>query len=306
MTEVVDIAGVAVTLVDTAGLRATAADAVEEEGIARAHAARRVADLTSSCSIARSRSAPTITRSSRSPRQTPRIVVANKSDLEPGWPAGACGDVEILPVSAMTGAGIDALRGAVTAGLAGHERMRDTPAVTNIRHADLLARAAEALRRAAAAAAAGTPEEFVAADVSEARGRLEEITGARTSDDVLHAIFDQVLYWKVIVSADNFASGRVRRHRHRRRARRRGGGLGGGAARPPRRDLHAVGRHDRPHAVQSGRRRNREGASRPRDRRAGRPDGTRDRRHGHPVQAAQPEPRPGGVVAARAGRQAPL
>ena len=69
--------------------------------------------------------------------------------------------------------------------------MRDTPAVTNIRHADLLARAAAALRRAAAAAAAGTPEEFVAADVSEARGRLEEITGARTSDDVLHAIFDR-------------------------------------------------------------------------------------------------------------------
>ncbi len=191
VTEVVDIAGVAVTLVDTAGLRATAADAVEEEGIARAHAARRVADLTI---VVLDRSQP-IGHDDREvlaiTAETPRIVVANKSDLEPGWPAGACGDVEILPVSAMTGAGIDALRGAVTAGLSGHERMRDTPAVTNIRHADLLARAAAALRRAAAAAAAGTPEEFVAADVSEARGRLEEITGARTSDDVLHAIFDR-------------------------------------------------------------------------------------------------------------------
>ena len=37
----------------------------------------------------------------------------------------------------------------------------------------------------------GTPEEFVAADVSEARGHLEEVTGARTPDDVLHAIFDR-------------------------------------------------------------------------------------------------------------------
>ena len=35
----------------------------------------------------------------------------------------------------------------------------------------------------------GTPEEFVLADLNEARARLEEITGARTADDVLHAIF---------------------------------------------------------------------------------------------------------------------
>jgi tRNA modification GTPase len=45
VTEVVEVDGIAVTLVDTAGLRAMAADAVEQEGIARAHAARGVADL---------------------------------------------------------------------------------------------------------------------------------------------------------------------------------------------------------------------------------------------------------------------
>ena len=39
LTEVVDLDGIAVTLVDTAGLRAAAADEVEKEGIARAHAA---------------------------------------------------------------------------------------------------------------------------------------------------------------------------------------------------------------------------------------------------------------------------
>ena len=65
VTEVVDIAGVAVTLVDTAGLRATAADAVEEEGIARAHAARRVADLTI---VVLDRLAADRSRRSRDPR----------------------------------------------------------------------------------------------------------------------------------------------------------------------------------------------------------------------------------------------
>src|SRR4051794_1448191 len=45
LTEVLDLDGIPVTLVDTAGLRATAADAVEQEGITRAHAARAVADL---------------------------------------------------------------------------------------------------------------------------------------------------------------------------------------------------------------------------------------------------------------------
>ncbi len=43
----------------------------------------------------------------------------------------------------------------------------------------------------AAAAAAGTPEEFVASDVNEARRLLEEVSGSRTADDVLHAIFSR-------------------------------------------------------------------------------------------------------------------
>jgi tRNA modification GTPase len=191
VTEVVDVDGIAVTLVDTAGLRATAADAVEEEGIARAHAARHVADLTVVVLDGSQPPGPDDREIVSVTGNRPRVVVANKADLEPAWAAAAFPGVGILPVSAKTGAGIDALRAALTTELAGRERARDTPAVTNIRHADLLARAAGALRRAAAAAAAGTPEEFVAADVTEARTRLEEITGARTPDDVLHAIFDR-------------------------------------------------------------------------------------------------------------------
>jgi tRNA modification GTPase len=52
-----------------------------------------------------------------------------------------------------------------------------------------LTSARTALDRALGAARTGTPEEFVLADLNEARRRLEEVTGARTSDDVLHEIF---------------------------------------------------------------------------------------------------------------------
>lgn len=192
VTEVVEIGGIPVTIVDTAGLHADAADAVEEEGIARAHAASRVADLA----IVVLDSSRPLTTDDRdllaATRRRPRVLVANKCDLAPAWSlddADAGGSV--LPVSATRGDGIDQLRLAIVATISGQEPLRDTPAVTNTRHAHLLSRAADALRRAADAADSRTAEEFVAADVSEARGLLEEVTGARTPDDVLTAIFSK-------------------------------------------------------------------------------------------------------------------
>lgn len=190
VTEVVDLGGIPMTLVDTAGLRGSAADAVEVEGMARAHAARRVADLTV---VVLDRSRPVSEDDEKILELTadgPRVVVANKSDLPAAWPADRI-SAAAVSVSAATGFGFTELRVAMTDALGGQERLRDTPAVTNMRHVELLSRARAALRRAAAAAADGTPEEFVAADVNEARNLLEEVTGARTADDVLHAIFER-------------------------------------------------------------------------------------------------------------------
>jgi len=190
VTEVVDIDGAAITLVDTAGLHGAAADAVEQEGISRAHAARRVADLVI---VVLDRSRP-LDEDDRAllaaTRGGPRLVLGNKSDLSAVWPIEAA-SVDLLEVSAKSGRGIDELRGAIISALSSRDRLRDTPAVTNARHADLLSRAADALRRAAHAAQERTAEEFVAADVSDARALLEEVTGARTPDDVLHAIFSK-------------------------------------------------------------------------------------------------------------------
>jgi tRNA modification GTPase len=70
----------------------------------------------------------------------------------------------------------------------------DPPAITNLRHLALLERAHEALSRARAAAGAGgdtLPEEFVLADLQDARAALEEISGRRTSEDVLSHIFSR-------------------------------------------------------------------------------------------------------------------
>jgi tRNA modification GTPase len=182
--------GIALTLLDTAGLRSEAADEVEVEGMARAHAARRVADL-SLVVLDRSRALSPDDEDLLSVTEgAVRVVVGNKSDLPAAWGLDGVPS-PVVCVSAVTGHGIEQLRAAMVDALGGRERLRDTPAVTNMRHAELLSTARASLRRAAAAAAAGIPEELVAADVTDARGSLEEVTGARTPDDVLHAIFDR-------------------------------------------------------------------------------------------------------------------
>ena len=189
LTETIDIEGIPLTVIDTAGLRAAAVDEVEAEGIARAHSARRVADVTI---VVLDGSAPLSADDRQLLDETSnqrRLVIVNKADLVPAWEAGAAGLTEALQVSALTGAGIEAFRKALAAQLSGGEALRDCPSITNARHADLLRRARVTLDRARAAARAGTPEEFVAADVAEARDLLGEVTGQRTADDVLSGIF---------------------------------------------------------------------------------------------------------------------
>jgi len=94
-------------------------------------------------------------------------------------------------VSAATGEGLDELRQRIASALDA-DLLRDRPAITNVRHIALVERAHGAMTRARAAALNGgqsMPEEFVLADLLDARGALEEITGRRTSEDVLEHIF---------------------------------------------------------------------------------------------------------------------
>jgi tRNA modification GTPase len=184
ITEVIDLEGLRVTLVDTAGLR-PAMDPVEAEGVTRARRAREAADLVL---VVVDGSRPLDAADDEvldETAETRRVVVSNKSDL---------GGVErpgVVHVSARTGEGLDALRASLLRAL-DVETRDDPPAITNLRHIALLERAHDALCRARSAAGAdgdSLPGEFVLADLQEARAALEEISGRRTPDDVLAHIF---------------------------------------------------------------------------------------------------------------------
>ena len=225
VTEVVDLDGLRVTLVDTAGLRESD-DAVEAEGVDRARRAQAVADLVLLV-LDRSQPQPAAGTSNGSVGLDCRslldsgaaghlanvrkvLCVANKSDLPPAWRRA-----DAVEVSAATGEGLDDLRRRIAHAL-DVEPLTDRPEITNDRHIALVGRARDALARARAAArgedapaprAQGSrrtassasvilnvgplSEEFVLADLQDARAALEEILGRRTPEDVLAQIFSR-------------------------------------------------------------------------------------------------------------------
>ena len=188
ITERVDLEGLAVDLVDTAGWRVTT-DRVEYEGVRRGEQARTTADLIlvmldSSVGIVEEDSALLDATA-----EHPRIVVAAKSDLEPS--AGFPNDVEALRVSVRTGDGLSRLREDIVHRLCGRDTLREAASVSNMRHLELLRTARSAVAQALEAVTGGAAEEFVLEDLQGARLALDEIVGRRTSDDVLNAIFKQ-------------------------------------------------------------------------------------------------------------------
>jgi tRNA modification GTPase len=185
VSEVVDFDGLRITVVDTAGLRATA-DIVETEGVARSAGAAGAADLILIvCDLSDPSTLDVETE--MPPTNARTILVGNKSDLRHAWSRP-----DAIEVSAATGEGIDALRRSIISAL-DVDLLKDRPEITNVRHIALVERADRALERAREAALAddgrGMPEEFVLADLQEARAAFEEVTGRRTSDDLLAHIF---------------------------------------------------------------------------------------------------------------------
>ena len=198
LTERLELNGIALTLIDTAGLR-SGGDAIESEGMARAQAARDVARLVI---VVLDQSRPIDEEDTTlldETRTLDRVLVINKIDLPPQWNetdlgGGTLRETErdhIVRLSLLEEADADLakLRDAVSQVLLNGEELRDAPSITNLRHIELLERARVAFGRAAAAAAAQSPEELVLADLTEARHALEEVTGKRTTEDVLRRIF---------------------------------------------------------------------------------------------------------------------
>jgi tRNA modification GTPase len=127
--------------------------------------------------------------------QGERAVVINKCDLPAAWDRADVADesVQGAPrISLRTGEGVAQLKQRLTERLLGTDRLRDVPSVTNIRHIELLQRACAAVARGRAAlkeSGGELPEEFLLADLQEARAAMEEVTGRRTTEDLLQHIF---------------------------------------------------------------------------------------------------------------------
>ncbi len=163
----VDLGGVPVTLVDTAGLRESG-DPVEMEGVRRALAMQKSADLSI---LVLDATAPVVA-------DPEALCIANKCDLSTP-PAG------MLAVSARTGAGLATLEAALaeharrlTAGLA-------HPVLNQARHVSALREACDALERAQSAPLA----ELRAEDLRSAMRALGQITGEVDAESVLDVVF---------------------------------------------------------------------------------------------------------------------
>jgi len=187
LEETVELSGIPVALIDTAGVRA-AGDEVEVEGVRRARAAAGEADLVilvldASRSLRDDERAALTERFSGGGTET--LVVANKIDLAPSggaelpWPGA-------IPISALTGEGLDALREAIREVLCG-AGPREDPVVTNVRHAAALEETVLALDRARQALPLG--EEVVLEDLRAALASLGGITGEVANDDLYDRIF---------------------------------------------------------------------------------------------------------------------
>ncbi|HSD94691.1 MAG TPA: tRNA uridine-5-carboxymethylaminomethyl(34) synthesis GTPase MnmE [Syntrophales bacterium] len=191
--ESVTIRGIPVRFVDTAGIRESQ-DPIEKEGIDLVWQQAAAADVVV---IVLDGSSP-FTAEDRSIVEANRgrnlVVAINKCDLTRVLDGGSLPDElsgrELLPISAKTGEGLDALRRAVHDAInrSTGECHSDT-VLTNLRHRLALERAHTSLRTAEQGLSGGLSPEFVAFDLREALGTLGEVTGQTVTEEVLDRIF---------------------------------------------------------------------------------------------------------------------
>lgn len=179
-----DLGGIVATLADTAGLRGSAGDKIEEEGVKRARARAQAADLRIAVLDPAS---DFISRETVELLQRNDFLIWSKSDLDPAIPALPLPDgVKVLALSSKSGAGMAEFLAALTEKVAGGEDFGG-PALTRARHVAAVEEAIAALTRAEAHIA--TAPELAAEDARLAARALGQITGAVGVEDVLGEIF---------------------------------------------------------------------------------------------------------------------
>jgi tRNA modification GTPase len=195
ISEFTDIEGIAVRLIDTAGVR-DGADQIEKIGVERslramadADAVLWVLDTSRPCSGEDARLQKRLSG-------MPCVVALNKADLPSVWSPQQkeqyCSRWPCIEVSALKGAHIRELREAIRQQFFGDSAIQsDGLLVTNLRHCRCLEASRQHLTCATQALQSGLSEEFVLMDLRLALERLGEITGETTAADLLGEIFSR-------------------------------------------------------------------------------------------------------------------
>jgi tRNA modification GTPase len=185
LREQINIDGLAVELVDTAGLR-NDPDRIEAIGIRRARDAMQSADAVLWIQDATDPDAGQLDE--ELPADIPVITVRNKVDLTNEAPGGNQEDT--VRLSAKTGAGLDELRTRIRL-LAGYKDLGEQTVTARRRHVEAIRRARDHFTDGQKVLEEQRAGEVFAEELRLAHQALGEVTGATTSDDLLGMIFTE-------------------------------------------------------------------------------------------------------------------
>jgi len=180
VSETIDIDGLPVHIIDTAGLRESQ-DTVEKIGIERARKAIQEADHVLYVVDATDSDVPSIDM------DVPHTLVINKLDLLADQKL-ANTNLESIMVSAKTGEGLDSLRAQIKT-IAGLEDSTESLFTARRRHLDALMRAQKAVDLGVNQLTQFNAGELLADELLQAQNALNEITGEFSADDLLGEIF---------------------------------------------------------------------------------------------------------------------
>ena len=194
--EYVNVRGVPLKLIDTAGIRETD-DKVEKIGVERSRQAIDQADLVM---LLLNASEPLTAEDQELLAATAdkkRIVVLNKTDLpqqldQAELQAYLKPAEEVIALSVLANAGIDQLEEQIAKlFFGGIENSQTTVIVTNARHVALLNKAEQSLTAVLQGIEAGMPVDLCQIDMTAAWDSLGEITGDSYQDELLDQLFSQ-------------------------------------------------------------------------------------------------------------------
>src|SRR6185369_7900472 len=167
---------------DTAGLRATA-DEIEAEGVRRALQRAEHADLK--LLLFDGGAWPKVEAETARLIDDAAILVLNKADLAGSQKQAEIAGRALLPVSAKSGGGLEALLAEIGRRAQGLLASGDAPVLTRLRHREALEGCLGALKRGVLAPLA----ELKSEDLRHAAQALGRITGRVDVEDVLDVIF---------------------------------------------------------------------------------------------------------------------